>query len=291
MNHPDYNSPVALKAFLESRNMAMQKKFGQNFMINEDARRKIAGALELSENDSLWEVGPGLGCMTEIFLEQKADVTVFEIDRGFINCIQEFFNEESEKGRFRIVAGDVLKNWKKTYDSLPQEKKSALKLAGNLPYNIAATFIADTVAEEVIFDRCVFTVQKEVVQRMCAKPSTKNYSSFSVLCQHRYDVTAGRELGPGNFWPRPNVDSQSVTLIKKQSYDECDSRTFVKLVHALFSSRRKTVLNNIKNVLKPGMDAASLFTAAGIDPSSRAENLSCSDFARLSRAFCSDIME
>ncbi len=285
MKHPDYNSPAELKSFLEENGMTMQKKFGQNFMINPTARKRIVDSLELSEGQSVWEVGPGLGCMTEEILSRGARLTAFEIDRGFASLLHGFFEDEEKNQRFSIVEGDVLKNWKGQI-----EKNRPEKLFGNLPYNIAATFIADTVSEGVTFDSCVFTVQKEVAERMVAKPGSKNYSVFSVLCQWKYDVSAGIELAPGNFWPRPNVASESVLMKKKAGLESstdhttvpnADSKAFVQLVHALFSSRRKTLQNNIKPIMPQGLSTEDLFTQAGISGSERAENLNVGQFERL----------
>lgn len=285
MNHPDYNSPAELKNFLEENGLAMQKKFGQNFMINGDARKRIVDSLELCQEEAVWEVGPGLGCMTEEIMNRGAGITVFEIDRGFINLLHQFFEEKEKCGKFRIVEGDVLKNWKKEFESV--EKKPS-KLFGNLPYNIAATFIADTITDGIIFNRCVFTVQKEVTQRIVAKAGSENYSAFSVLCQFAYDVKSGIELGAGNFWPRPNVASQSVVMTKKEKSFDCKSSSdFVKLVHALFSARRKTVLNNIKPILPPSISADEFFEKAGISKSERAENLTVADFVKLSNILTS----
>jgi 16S rRNA (adenine1518-N6/adenine1519-N6)-dimethyltransferase len=282
----DYNSPVALKDFLDGKDMAMQKKFGQNFLVNPKARTRIVDMLEIKEGEAIWEIGPGLGCMTREILDRKVNLTAFEIDRGFISVLNEIFSAEINQGNFRIVSGDVLKTWQKEV----QDKKP-LKLFGNLPYNIASTFIADTIEHGFVFERCVFTVQKEVAQRICASSSTKNYSSFSVLCQWQYDVSLGSEISAGNFWPRPNVSSQTVLLKKKENPLECsDPKFLVKLIHALFSSRRKTVLNNIKGVLPSGLDSLEVLEKASVNKNMRAENLSVADYVRLSETCASAIM-
>ena len=111
MKHPDYNSPAELKNVLDANGFSMQKKFGQNFLINEDARRRLVDALELTEGMKVWEVGPGLGAMTNTILERGADLTVFEIDRGFASLISGFFEDYTKGDTFRIVEGDVMKTW------------------------------------------------------------------------------------------------------------------------------------------------------------------------------------
>ena len=279
IKHPDYNSPAELKQVLDINGFSMQKKFGQNFLINEDARKRLVDALEVSEGTKVWEVGPGLGAMTNTILERGADLTVFEIDRGFASLITQFFEEYSSKNTFRIVEGDVLKTWK------GQLEKAGLpdRFFGNLPYNIAATIIADTIENNVRFERCVFTVQKEVAQRMCAKPGSADYSSFSALCQWAYDVKPLLDLAGGNFWPKPNVDSRAVVFTKKADFPCCKNPAlFVKMQRSLFSSRRKTVRNNLSQFLKNNELAVSCLEKAGIDIMKRAEVLTLEELLRLS---------
>ena len=279
MKHPDYNSPAELKQVLDANGFSMQKKFGQNFLINEDARRRLVDALELTEGMKVWEVGPGLGAMTNTILERGADLTVFEIDRGFASLISGFFEDYSKDGTFRIVEGDVMKTWKGHLKEAGQPDR----FFGNLPYNIAATIIADTIENNVRFDKCVFTVQKEVAQRMCAKPGTADYSSFSALCQWAYDVKPLLDLAGGNFWPKPNVDSRAVVFTKKADFPCCKNpELFIKMQRALFSSRRKTVRNNLSQFLKNNDLAVSCLEKAGIDIMKRAEVLTLPELLHLS---------
>jgi 16S rRNA (adenine1518-N6/adenine1519-N6)-dimethyltransferase len=279
LKHPDYNSPAELKQVLDANGFSMQKKFGQNFLINEDARRRLVDALELTEGMKVWEVGPGLGAMTNTILERGADLTVFEIDRGFASLISGFFEDYSKDGNFRIVEGDVMKTWKGHLKEAGQPDR----FFGNLPYNIAATIIADTIENDVRFEKCVFTIQKEVAVRMCAKPGTEDYSSFSVLCQWAYDVKPVLDLSGSNFWPRPNVDSRAVLMIKKEDFPRCkDPSLFMKIQRSLFSSRRKTVRNNLSLFLHDNDLVLECLKKADIDPMKRAEVLTVDDMLRLS---------
>ena len=279
MNHPDYNSPAALKTFMESQGFSMQKKFGQNFLVNEDARKRLVDALEVGEGVKVWEVGPGLGAMTSEILERGSDLTVFEIDKGFAGLISQFFEGYSKKGTFKLVEGDVLKTWKKQLD----ENNLPDRFFGNLPYNIAATIIADTIENNVRFDKCVFTVQKEVAVRMCAQPGSEDYSSFSVLCNWAYDVKPLLDLTGGNFWPKPNVDSRAVVMNKKEGFPGCNNpKLFVRMQRALFSSRRKTVRNNLSGFLKNNDLTLQALSEAEIDPMKRAEVLTIPQMLKLS---------
>lgn len=280
MEHPDYNSPLALKAFLDENGMAMQKKFGQNFLVNADARKKIIDSLDIDENSTVWEVGPGLGSMTDEILGRGAKLTAFEIDHGFARLVRQFFENYSEKGKFELVEGDVLKTWKKYSD----ENGVAQRFFGNLPYNVAATIIADTINEGVRFDKAVVTIQKEVAQRMTAKEGTENYSSFSVLCQWAYNVKNIVDLAGGNFWPVPNVASRAVLMTKREDFPRCQNpKLFMKMLRQLFSSRRKTVRNNML-ALAGSEKTDQALEKAGIKGSVRAEDLCVDMLLKLSDA-------
>lgn len=279
LNHPDYNSPSELKAFLDSNGMAMQKKFGQNFLVNEQARVKIIDALDINENSYVWEVGPGLGAMTCEILKRGAKLVVFEIDKGFASFLHKFFSDYEEKGKFKIIEGDVLKTWEK---ALETEGKPD-RFFGNLPYNIAATLVASTIEKGVRFDKAVFTVQKEVALRMASAVGTQDYSSFSILCQWAYKVIPIMDLTGGNFWPRPNVDSRAVIFDLNPDFPCCKNPVlFMKMQRALFISRRKNVRNNLTTYLSDSKKAVRVLEKAGIDMNKRAESLSISSILKLS---------
>lgn len=282
---PDYNSPSALKEFLALCGMSMQKKFGQNFLINESARRRLIAALDVREGTAVWEIGPGLGAMTAGILAAGAVVTAFEIDRGFSQLLERFFYTAQQQNRFFLIEGNVLKTWKEQYAvcGMPD------RLFGNLPYNIAAAIIADTIEAQMRFDRAVFTVQKEVAQRMTAKPGSADYSSFSVLCQWAYDIAPLLDLGGGNFWPRPNVDSRAVVMTPNNTFPACmEPAHFMRMIRALFSSRRKTIKNNMMQFLHSDAETACrVLEQARIDPAARAEILAVGELLRLSDYCCS----
>ena len=276
---PDYNAPSVLAAVLDEHGFGMQKKFGQNFLINAHIRQELVSALGLSAGDTVWEVGPGLGSMTSLLLEAGADLTVFEIDRGFVQLLTAYFGSYQS---FHLIKGDVLKTWKAEYQRYAPDA-----FFGNLPYNIAAKLIAATIESECFFNCMVLTVQKEVGLRMTAAPGSADYSSFSVLCQWAYDVEPIRDIAPAAFWPKPNVESRALRFTKKQSPQPVrDARLFLTLVRGLFVARRKTVKNNLSTILaargKKTLSAETLLKDARIDPAARAESLTVYDFIRLS---------
>ncbi len=284
---PDYDSPLALKAFLEEHGLGMQKKFGQNFLVHRPTRERLAEALSVEQGTRVWEIGPGLGSMTAPLLDRGAEVTVFEIDRGFCEILRGIF---ADRPNFTLVEGDVLKNWKKELElsGMPD------RLFGNLPYNISAAIIGDMIASGVRFEKAVLTVQKEVALRIAAKAGSEDYSSFSVLCQWAYEVKPLMDLAGGNFWPQPNVTSRSVELKRRLDWPACrNPEVFLSMQRALFSSRRKTVRNNLSAYLAGRLPAETIISGdnsivsvilaeAAIDPGIRAECLTIADFLRLS---------
>ena len=240
----NYNSSSELKAFLEQEGLGMQKKFGQNFLVDANAKRILVEALGVKAGDEVWEIGPGLGAMTALLLENGIKVKAFEIDKGFIRILKEIFKDNKN---FCLIEGDVMKTWKENQLRSPQETY----FFGNLPYNIAAALLADFIEKGRIFPRMVVTVQKEVALRMAAKAGSPDYSSFSVLCASVYDVKTLMTISPSSFYPQPNVDSMGVLLERRQqmlSNQEYPS-FFYPLVRSLFESRRKTLKNNLLNFL------------------------------------------
>jgi len=261
----------------------MQKKFGQNFLINPRIRKSLIEALGAKPGDDVWEIGPGLGAMTVMLLENKLNVKAFEIDNGFIRVLKNIFSQEEN---FCLVEGDAMKTCFKE----PQ----APFLLGNLPYNIAAALLADFIEKKLIFSRMVVTVQKETAQRMAASPGSKDYSSFSVLCASAYIVKPLMVIRKDSFYPQPNVESQGVLLEKKENTEV--SEYFFPLVRALFSSRRKTIKNNLSqflfsrygNKLSSKTDVqdicASIFNKNGLDGKERAETLCLDVFLSLAKS-------
>jgi 16S rRNA (adenine1518-N6/adenine1519-N6)-dimethyltransferase len=280
----NYDSPLALKAFLEKRGLGMRKRLGQNFLIKGAIRKKLAEALELRPGDGVWEIGPGLGAMTAELLEQGARVRAFEIDPGFVEFLREEFGDHAG---FSLVPGDALKTWK--------GEAEVPFLLGNLPYNIAAALLGDFAEGNRFFRRMVVTVQKEVGRRLTARPGQADYSSFTVLIAGLYQVKTLVTMGASCFYPPPRVDSVGLRLDLR---GDCVStstgemtRPFPSLmypmVRRLFSSRRKTVKNSLRAFVasRSGAEVEDLAMTAlehcGIKPDERPENLDIPQFREL----------
>jgi 16S rRNA (adenine1518-N6/adenine1519-N6)-dimethyltransferase len=278
--NPD--SPSEIRAVLEERGLALKKRWGQNFLVNRGARQRLVSLLEIQANHTVWEIGPGLGSMTGPLTERAAHVLAFEVDHGLCRFLLETFGGAPS---FTLVPGDFLETWKSTLSAHGPPDR----LLGNLPYRTASLMIAALIEGGLRPRVCVVTVQRELAERMASGPGTKSYSSFSVLCQSCFHVIGRGDLQPGSFYPVPEVVSSIVEMRPKN--DAPDNRTLLvlsALCRGLFSSRRKTIRNNLASGrLGPDVSAEAVKTALvgeGIDLGGRAEQLSPEIFLRLARA-------
>jgi 16S rRNA (adenine1518-N6/adenine1519-N6)-dimethyltransferase len=278
--NPD--SPSEIRAVLDERGLALKKRWGQNFLVNRGARERLVTLLEIQANHTVWEIGPGLGSMTGPLTKRAAHVFAFEVDHGLCRYLQETFGGAPS---FTLVPGDFLETWK----GAVSEHGPPDRLLGNLPYRTASLMIADLIEGGLRPHVCVVTVQRELAQRMTSGPGTKSYSSFSVLCQSCFHVTDRGDLQPGSFYPVPEVVSSIVEMRPKN--DAPDGRTLFMLsalCRGLFSSRRKTIRNNLASGMleqhAPAEAVKTALAAEGIDLGSRAEELSPEIFLRLARA-------
>lgn len=278
---PDYDSPASLKNFLDSFGFGMQKKFGQNFMIDRKIRNELVSLLYIEDGTKVWEVGAGLGAMTELLLEKKANLTAFEIDKGFASCLKVFF---ADNKNFYLVEGDVQKTWR-----FEIEKNGMPNIFfGNLPYNIALQLISSLIEKEIVFDTMLITVQKEAAMRMTAKPEHKNYTVLSVLCGIFYDLKIVKTIPAAAFWPQPNVESSAILFTRKKETPQIKNfDVLIKITKALFSSRRKTIKNNLADWLCSNYfdcTADQILQKSTLKKSLRAESLTLNDFIVLADA-------
>ena len=274
----NYDSQKEIISLLKERGLSPTKKFGQNFMISRAAREKVLSYVNIKEGDSVWEIGGGLGAMTSMALEsvgQSGHLTVFEIDRGYIDFLTEQFG--SHPG-FQIIVGDMVKTWKAVVD----ESGKPDVIFGNLPYNSASAMITQLIEGDCLAPRMVFTVQREMGLRMTAKPGSADYSSFSVFCQLACDVVYQGDLKSGSFYPVPDVVSGIVTFTPKSGFRESATPQVLKAIRDMFASRRKTLLNNMRHY---GVDKVqTVCQSLGIDVGTRAETLTPQQIATLAKS-------
>lgn len=273
----NYEKAKEIIDVLSSHGFAMNKKFGQNFLLPLSVREKIVGCMGDIEGSEIFEIGPGLGAITSVMLKKGASVKAFEIDHGFAEILrEEAFTDEPG---FTLVEGDALK-------TLKAERKCPDLIVGNLPYNVGSVMIGDIIERGMLSRKMVFTLQKEVVERICASPSSKDYSSFSVLCQLDYVPSYAFTISRSSFYPQPNVDSAVVVMTKKEEnlLEPEERSNFFMLLRSLFSQRRKTIKNNLSRIIADKTELVAILERAGIDEKERAENLSLEDILRLYRS-------
>ena len=185
----------------------------------------------------IWEIGPGLGAMSEMILDKGAQLTAFEIDSAYCNWLNEYLGGRG----IRVLEGDVMKNWRAQRD-----KQKADRILGNLPYNLASLTISTFIENGCLAPINIFIVQEEMSERMNSKPGLKTYSSFSVLCQTSAVICDIGRLSPGSFYPRPRINSRIILMRPAKPYGRIgNSSQFRLLVRTLFSSRRKILSNNL----------------------------------------------
>ena len=276
----NYDSVANLKSVLDANNLNMSKRFGQNFLVSPGSRSRIIDILDAGNNTKIWEIGPGLGAMTHMIIDITDYLTVFEIDYGFIRYLEEAF---SNKKGFKIISGDFVKTWNHVavQDGKPE------KILGNLPYNSASAIISSLIEGDCIPESMVITVQKEMGQRMTSPPGSKNYSSFSMLCQYVFTIRNMGDLKPGSFYPSPDVTSTIMELKPHYSFKDINSRLYFKIIRDLFQSRRKKIKNNLSrgwtgsNI--PWEIVENALSLSGINPDDRGENIPVDAVVELTR--------
>jgi 16S rRNA (adenine1518-N6/adenine1519-N6)-dimethyltransferase len=249
---------------------AAKRRFGQNFLHDPQVIERILRSIDPRPEDTLIEIGPGLGALTAPLLARCGRLTVIEIDRDVIPHLRTACGEHAG---LHIVQADALRV---DYRALAAPG-TRLRVVGNLPYNISTPLLFHLLAQADAIRDMHFMLQKEVVERMVAGPGDEAYGRLSVALAARCAVSHLFNVGPGAFRPAPKVDSAIVRLVPRApDFEIGDPGLFDRVVAQAFAQRRKTLANALKGLA----DAATL-GRAGIDPRARAETLHARDFARL----------
>lgn len=255
-----------------------RKRFGQNFLVDDGVIHAIVNAIRPQPGETLVEIGPGLGALTRPLLERLAHLHVIELDRDLVARLRRDWPPE----RLSIHEGDALKF---DFAGLGED----LRIVGNLPYNISSPLLFHLLGFAPHIRDMHFMLQKEVVARMVAAPSTPDYGRLSVMLQRRCHVDWLFDVPPTAFAPPPKVDSAVVRLIPKTAAEivAVDEHSFARVVAAAFAHRRKTLRNTLGHLF-----AATDFAALGIDSGLRAQALTIADYealaAHLARSAPSD---
>ncbi len=251
-----------------------RKRFGQNFLHDTGVIRRIVDSIHPRPGEHLVEIGPGKGALTRPLLQACGRLNVVELDRDLILPLQQ---QLADAGELRVHQADALR-----FDFCAlADAGQRLRVVGNLPYNISTPLLFHLMEQSRCIEDMHFMLQKEVVQRMVAKPGSKDYGRLTVMLAWYCEAEMLFTVGPGAFFPAPKVESAIVRLRPHARPPVAlrDPARFSRLVAQAFAQRRKTLRNNLKGWL-----TAEAISALGIDPGIRAERLSLEQFARLSNA-------
>lgn len=275
-------SSTATREMLEAFGLATKHRFGQNFLIDNHVIERIMDLAELTGEERVLEVGPGIGTLTLALVQEAAHVTSIEMDSELEQVLSA---HAMDHDNFSFIMGDALA----TSPEMIAEASGGAPtvLVANLPYNVAATIILQFFQTMPSLERAVVMVQKEVADRIAAKPGTKAYGAYTVKLSLYGDVTGRFEVPPRCFMPAPHVDSAVVRIDRAQTPVEegaASAEDVVRVVDAAFAQRRKTIRNSMgsNGFEKVALDRA--FELCGVAPTARAETLATSTFIELAGA-------
>ena len=279
MDKPIIASPQVTQHILNRFKLRADKKLGQNFLIDENVVRQIVAAAELSEADTVLEVGPGIGTLTQGLAESKARVVAVELDTRLLPVLATTLNGYDN---VRVVHGDILK-----VNIMEEVGAPSFKVCANLPYYITTPIIFALLEKRLPMERLVAMVQKEVAERMAAQPGGKEYGALSVAIQYYTEPKIAFIVPPTSFIPAPAVDSAVIVCKRREKppVEVCDEGLFFRVVKAAFSLRRKMLSNSLKNMGIKSEQVAKWLELDGVDGKRRAETLSLEDFAKLTNSF------
>ena len=279
MDKPIIASPQVTQHILNRFKLRADKKLGQNFLIDENVVRQIVAAAELSEADTVLEVGPGIGTLTQGLAESKARVVAVELDTRLLPVLATTLNGYDN---VRVVHGDILK-----VNIMEEVGAPSFKVCANLPYYITTPIIFALLEKRLPMERLVAMVQKEVAERMAAQPGGKEYGALSVAIQYYTEPKIAFIVPPTSFIPAPAVDSAVIVCKRREKppVEVCDEGLFFRVVKAAFSLRRKMLSNSLKNMGIKSEQVVKWLELAGVDGKRRAETLSLEDFAKLTNSF------
>lgn len=266
-----------LRAALDERGISPKRSLGQNFLIDLNLARKLADEARIEPGETVLEVGPGAGALTHILLERTDRVVACELDDNLADLLRERFAQEIEAGRLTLIHGDCLANKHTLHPAIVEAVRSeeSFALVANLPYGAATPLIATLLADHPRCRGQYVTIQKEVADRLLARPGTKEYGAISVLAHAMATMRRIASLPPQCFWPRPKIDSTMLAIERRAEPLTNDPAALSALCARLFSQRRKQLASIL------GRDIG---WPEGIDPTQRPEQLTPAQMIALARA-------
>jgi len=277
------SNPQKTIEVIQKYEFAFQKKFGQNFLIDGHVLDKIIRSANITKDDFVLEIGPGIGTMTQYLAEAAREVAAVEIDKALIPILEDTL---SGYDNITVINEDVLKL---DIKQLVMERNGGkpVKVVANLPYYITTPIIMGLFESHVPIDSITVMVQKEVAQRMQSGPGSKDYGALSLAVQYYAEPYIVANVPPNCFMPRPKVGSAVIrlTTYKEAPIDVKDEKLMFRIIRASFNQRRKTLVNGLNNSPEITISKeiiAEAIAELGVSPTIRGEALTLGEFARLS---------
>ncbi|GIN99189.1 ribosomal RNA small subunit methyltransferase A [Siminovitchia terrae] len=283
----DIATPVRTKEIMEKYGFSFKKSLGQNFLIDPNILRNITEYAGLTKETGVIEIGPGIGALTEHLARTAKKVVAYEIDQRLLPILADTL---APYDNVKIIHEDILKA--DIHQMIEKEfaEVKEIMVVANLPYYVTTPIILKLLEEKLPIRGIVVMLQKEVGDRIAAKPGTKEYGSLSIAIQYYTTAETVMIVPKSVFVPQPNVDSAVIRMLLRErpAVSVKDERFFFHITKMSFAQRRKTLMNNLTSGLPDGKkrksDIVSALELAGIEPSRRGETLSMDEFAALSEA-------
>lgn len=280
-------TPNRTKEILNKYGFTFKKSLGQNFLIDVNILENIIRTAGITKGSGAIEIGPGIGALTEQLAIHAGKVLAFEIDQRLLPVLDDTLQDYNN---VRIIHEDILEADVKMAIETYFEPGQDIHIVANLPYYITTPILMKLLREDLNIKSLTVMIQKEVADRMAAKPNTKSYGSLSIAVQYYTEAKVALNVPKTVFMPQPNVDSSVLKLVMRDQppVQVSDEERFFELVRASFSQRRKTILNNLASHYKGELTKEEItgkLARAGIDPRRRGESLDITEFASLANAF------
>lgn len=277
------------REILNKYGLTAKKKFGQNFLIDDNILDEISASACINDDELIIEIGPGLGNLTSYLLKKSRYVLLVEIDNNMIEILNDRFKENTN---YSLINEDILKvDLDEKISKIEEELNFSfkkVKVVANLPYYITTPILFKLLQDSKRVDEIVVMVQKEVADRMVASPKSKDYGILSVMIKYLADAEIIIKVPKEAFIPSPNVTSSVIKLVKNKKYECDDEEKLFKLIHHAFAQRRKKMINSLESSKFLNLDKERIkdaFNKVNLNENVRAEELSIEEFILLSKEF------
>lgn len=288
-NSPEIGSRTRTRAIMEKYGIRTKKSFGQNFLTDLNVLKNIVEAADITANDNVIEIGPGIGALTEQLAQAAGEVLALEIDQDLIPVLKEVL---SPYDNVKVINQDVLQaNLPELIKKEFKDPSRPIKVVANLPYYITSPILMNLLASPVEWATICVMMQKEVAQRLTAKPGTKQYGTLTLAIEYQMQAKIAFDVSRKVFVPSPNVDSAIVVLTPRTNplpVQPFDKQKLFGFIRGCFAHRRKSLWNNLQSVI--GKDPAvkekmtAVLTQLDISPQIRPEKLTLEQFIELANA-------